>query len=40
MKNYEEATYGNTISDIYDDLYPTDVRTKAAVAFLAEHARQ
>jgi SAM-dependent methyltransferase len=40
MKDYEEATYGNTIADIYDELYPTDGQTKAAVAFLAEHARQ
>lgn len=40
MKNYEEATYGNMIAEIYDELYPPDARTNAAVAFLAEHARQ
>jgi len=40
MKDYNEATYGNKIAEIYDDLYQTDARTKAAVAFLAEYARQ
>ena len=40
MHDYNEATYGNTIAEIYDELYQTDTATKAAVAFLAEHARQ
>ena len=40
MKDYKEATYGNTIAEIYDNLYQNDAGTKAAVAFLAEHARQ
>ncbi len=40
MKDYEEATYGDAIAEIYDELYQRDGRAKAAVAFLAEHARQ
>jgi SAM-dependent methyltransferase len=40
MKDYDEATYGNTIAEIYDELYQTDAPTRAAVAFLAEYARQ
>lgn len=38
MKEYDAATYGDRISEIYDDLYGPASKTDTTVAFLAKLA--